>query len=284
MNKTIGIVGLGRVGKEVARGYLAKGYKVMGYDIDNEANSFLESLGGKVGDSPQKIADSSDILLILVLNDEQVHEVIESIKKTSNKNLIVICMSTINRSNLENAAASCASIGLRFIDCPFTGGPARVATGRLTLIAAGESSSIDMIDTDLDVIGNITRAGEKPGLGQAVKHCNQLLVGTTQAATMEVIALSRRLGLDPKLVCSVVGSGIAGSDYFRLLAESVLDGKPSPGGLGQMCKDMAIVANTTKEVGLPANAANAAAKYFEKAAKLGMQDRESADLIEVVEG
>jgi 3-hydroxyisobutyrate dehydrogenase-like beta-hydroxyacid dehydrogenase len=218
-----------------------------------------------------------------VLNDEQVHEVVESISKTINKKLTVICMSTINRNNLEKAATQCADAELSFIDCPFTGGPARVANGSLTLIAAGKNRLIDLIEPELSIIGNITRAGEKPGLGQAVKHCNQLLVGTTQAATMEVIALSRRLGLDPKLVCSVVGSGIAGSDYFRLLAESVLEGKPSPGGLGQMCKDMAIVANTTKEVGLPANAANAAASYFEKAANLGMQNRESADLIEVVE-
>lgn len=283
MKNTIGIIGLGRVGKEVARTYTDISYSVIGYDVDEKSISFLKSIGGTTYGSPKLVADSCKILLVLVLNDDQVQEVMEDIIKTSNTALIVVCMSTINRSNLEKAADLCADAGLSFVDCPFTGGPARVANSSLTLIAAGESELIDTIEPTLDVIGNITRVGDTPGLGQAVKHCNQLLVGTTQAATMEVIALARKLKLDPKQVCSVVGSGIAGSDYFRLLAESVLDKKPSPGGLGQMCKDMAIVANTTREVGLPANVANAAAEYFKKAANLGMQDREGADLIEVVE-
>ena len=87
----------------------------------------------------------------------------------------------------------------------------------------------------------------------------------------------------PDLVSQVVGSGIAGSDYFRLLADSVLQKTPSPGGLGQMCKDVSIVVNTTRDANLPAYVANATAKYFLQAETPGMQDREGADLIEVVE-
>ena len=135
----------------------------------------------------------------------------------------------------------------------------------------------------LEVIGNIVKAGDKPGLGQAIKHCNQLLVGATHAATMEVITLARKLGLDPGLVCRVIASGIAGSDYFRLLSESVLEGKPSPGGLGQMCKDISIVVNTARAVKMPAYVATAAFQYFLGAEALGMEDCEGADLIEVVE-
>jgi 3-hydroxyisobutyrate dehydrogenase-like beta-hydroxyacid dehydrogenase len=84
-------------------------------------------------------------------------------------------------------------------------------------------------------------------------------------------------------VCQVVGSGIAGSDYFRLLAESVLKKTRSPGGLGQMCKDLAIVANTAREAKMPALVATAAAQYFLAAEAMGMHGREGADLIEVVE-
>ena len=120
-------------------------------------------------------------------------------------------------------------------------------------------------------------------VGQAIKHCNQLLVAATHAATMEVITLARRLGLNPALVSQVVGSGIAGSDYFRLLSESVLEKTPSPGGLGQMCKDVSIVVNTAREVKMPAHVVTAASQYFLVAEALGMQAREGADLIEVVE-
>ena len=108
-------------------------------------------------------------------------------------------------------------------------------------------------------------------------------VSPTHAATMEVIALARRLGLDPALVASVAGSGIAGSDYFRLLADSVLTKTPSPGGLGQMCKYMKIVKATLQESGFSARVALAASDYFQEAQDRGMEGREGADLISVVD-
>jgi 3-hydroxyisobutyrate dehydrogenase len=169
------------------------------------------------------------------------------------------------------------------VDCPFTGGPARVPTASLTLIAAAPAELIEEVRPVLEIIGKIVHVGNRPGLGQAVKHCNQLLVGSTHAAVMEVITLARRQNLDVKQVCQIIGSGIAGSDYFRLLSESVLDGKPSPGGLGQMCKDMSIVVNTGREVKAPLYVATAAYYYFLGAQALNMESMEGADLIRVVD-
>jgi len=197
--------------------------------------------------------------------------------------LTVICMSTISRLTLETLAGKCKERNIGFVDCPFTGGPARIKSRSLTLIAAAPQPLLRRVSPILEVLGKITYAGSEPGLGQAIKHCNQLLVGTTHAATMEVIALSRKLGLDPSLVTSVISSGIAGSDYFRLLSESALMKTPSPGGLGQMCKDMSIVVKTMDEANMHGYVASAASEYFSEAARLGMQDREGADLIDVVE-
>jgi 3-hydroxyisobutyrate dehydrogenase-like beta-hydroxyacid dehydrogenase len=172
---------------------------------------------------------------------------------------------------------------ISFVDCPFTGGPARIPDANLTLIAAAPVKLLEVVSPVLNVIGHIVRVGDKPGLGQAVKHCNQLLVGVTHAAVMEVITLARELDLDPNLVCQVVGKGIAGSDYFRLLSDSVLSNKPSPGGLGQMCKDVSIVVNTAQSANFPAYLATAMSNYFSEAEKLGLQNHEGAALIDVVE-
>lgn len=285
MAKSIGIVGLGRVGMATAKAYLEAGYQVFGCDKRPEVINPFQSLGGSFLQTPEEIAQHTQTIVVLVLNDAQVMEVITGEKgllKGIHSKTTVICMSTINRSNLEAVAKACAKKKVSFVDCPFTGGPARIPTGSLTLIAAAPPDVLAAITPVLEVIGNIVHAGERPGLGQAIKHCNQLLVGATHAATMEVITLARKLGLDPALVTEVIGSGIAGSDYFRLLSESVLQQKPSPGGLGQMCKDVSIVTNTTREVKMPAYVATAASQYFLLAEALGMQDREGADLIEVV--
>jgi 3-hydroxyisobutyrate dehydrogenase-like beta-hydroxyacid dehydrogenase len=286
MTENIGIIGLGRVGLLVAKAYMRAGYQVFGCDQQSEAARELESSGGTHLSTPEEVAKNTQVIILLVLNDDQVvsvttgqHGILSGIRKGTT----IICMSTINRSTLEAVAAQCEEQGAGFIDAPFTGGPARVADGSLTLIVAAPSEFYQAIRPILEVIGKPVHVGESPGLGQAVKHCNQLLVGVTHAATMEVITLARKLGLDPEVVTKVIGSGIAGSDYFRLLSESVLTGKPSPGGLGQMCKDVAIVVNTTREVKMPAYVASSAAQYFHLAKIWKMQDREGADLIEVVE-
>ena len=148
---------------------------------------------------------------------------------------------------------------------------------------AGKTEVLEKVRPILNVIGKIIPAGSTPGMGQAIKHCNQLLVGTTHAATMEVIALARKMNLDLAVVTQVIGSGIAGSEYFRLLAESVINRKPSPGGLGQMSKDMSIVKDTLNAFRFDARVALAAQEYFAAASEQGMDDKEGADLITVVE-
>ena len=286
MPQSIAIIGLGRTGMAASRAYLAAGYTVFGCDKRPEARAELEAMGGTSFQVPEEVANRVSTILIMVLNDQQVMEVLAGtnglLEKTTAGNSI-ICMSTINRSGLEVIARMCAEKNVHLLDCPFTGGPARIADASLTLIAAGPPELVASVRADLEIIGRVVLVGDKPGMGQAVKHCNQLLVGATHAATMEVITLAGRLGLDAGLVCRVAGSGIAGSDYFRLLAESVLEQKPSPGGLGQMCKDVAIVAKTVEEAGMPAYVARAAQQYFAMAAELGMEEREGAALIEVVD-
>jgi len=286
MDKKIGIIGLGRIGLPISEAYLKSGYEVYGYDIRKEAVKSFELLGGYSRTSPELVAIHCEIVLIVVLNDQQVIEALTGTKgilQGMNQGGIIVCMSTINRSNLVKMADACLQKKINFVDCPFTGGPARIPDASLTLIAAAPTELLKEISSVLNVIGYIVNAGEKPGLGQAVKHCNQLLVGATHAAVMEVITLARELGLDPGMVCHVVGEGIAGSDYFRLLSDSVLSHKPSPGGLGQMCKDVSIVVNTAHEVKFPALLATAIGKYFSEAEKMKLQDQEGAALIEVVE-
>ena len=286
MIKNIGIIGLGRCGMPAAKAYIKAGYEVYGYARRPEVIEAFKAMGGNHVENPSKVGENSDLVIVMVLNDAQVIEVIsgeKGILKSIKPGATIVCMSTINRFNLESVANQCYEKNIGFIDCPFTGGPARIPEGNLTLIAAGPPHLMDTVSPVLDVIGNVVNAGDEPGLGQAIKHCNQLFVGANHAATMEVITLARKLGLDPSLVCKVVGSGIAGNDYFRLLSESVLEQKPSPGGLGQMCKDVSIVVNTAREVKMPAYVATAVSQYFLTAEALGMQNREGADLIEVVE-
>jgi 3-hydroxyisobutyrate dehydrogenase len=286
MSETIGIIGLGRMGMVAAKKYIKEGYKVFGYARRPEVIQEFTKAGGIALRNSREVAEKVGKVIVYVLNDQQVIDVVtgaDGILKGSHKDTRVICMSTIDKENLEWLAEQCAIKGVGFIDAPVTGGPARVEAGTLTIIAAAPKDLLKECRAVLEVQGKITYVGEKPGLGQAVKHCNQLLVATTLAATAEVITLARKGGLDLRLVCQVIGSGICGSDWFRLLTSSILDNSPAPGGLGQMCKDIGLVINDSRRVRTPLIVTSAAYQYFLAALSLGMENAEVHELIKVLE-
>ena len=286
MSEAIGIIGLGRMGMVAAKKYIKEGYKVVGYARRPEVVKEFTGAGGIALRNSREVAEKSGKIIVYVLNDQQVIEVVtgpDGILEGCHKETRVICMSTIDKENLEWVAEQCAKKKVGFVDSPVTGGPARVEAGTLTLIVATSKDLLEECQPVLEVQGKITYVGEKPGLGQAVKHCNQLLVATTLAATVEVITLARKGGLDLRLVCQVVGSGICGSDWFRLITSSILDNTPAPGGLGQMCKDIGLVINDSRRVRTPLIVASAAYQYFLAALSLGMENADVHELIKVLE-
>ncbi len=286
MSETIGIIGLGRMGMVAAKKYMREGYKVVGYARRPEVVKEFADAGGIVVRNGKEVAERSGKVIVYVLNDQQVIDVVtgtDGILRGCHSETRVICMSTIDKENLEWVAEQCSTKGVGFIDAPVTGGPPRIEAGTLTIIAAGNKELLEKCRPLLEVQGKITYVGEKPGLAQLVKHCNQLLVATTLAATIEVITLAKKQGLDPILVCKVVGSGIAGSDWFRLISSNILENRPAIGGLGQMCKDIGLVINDGRRARVPLIVASAAYQYYLSALSLGMENAEVHELIRVLE-
>jgi 2-hydroxy-3-oxopropionate reductase len=268
-----------------AKRFVEDGFTVYGYARRPEVIQQFTDFGGKSVPSPAELAARAPVVIVMVLNDDQVIEVItgpQGILKGTAAGSTVICMSTINRDNLDRMARECEAQKVNFIDCPFTGGPARVANGTLTLIAAAPEPVLSPCRGILEVIGKITFAGETPGMGQAIKHCNQLLVTAIHAATIELIILAQKSGVDPKLVCEVVGSGIGGNDYFRLLSRAILDKTSSPGGMGQLWKDINIVIASSRKHNLPLLVASAVSHYFNMSVAQGLANDDSSKMMEVM--
>jgi 3-hydroxyisobutyrate dehydrogenase-like beta-hydroxyacid dehydrogenase len=286
MTETIGIVGLGRMGMPAAKALINAGYRVVAHDCRVEAMDEIVSAGGETASDYKTVARKAQTVIVFVLNDPQVIEVVtgpRGLLAGAGNGSVVVCMATIRKDNLIRVAERCRKEGVAFVDCPCTGGPARAENGTLTLIAAAENDLMDRCRPMLETLGAIVHVGETPGMGQAVKHCNQHLVSTIHAATMEVILMAKKSGLDVKQVCEVVGSGVGGNDYFRMLSKSVLEGTPAPCELSLMCKDSNIVVDTGRQMKLPLMVATAANQYFLAGESLGLEKEESSILMQVVE-
>jgi len=287
MKETVGIVGLGRMGMPTAKVLMKAGYRVVGFARRPEVIDEFVSMGGEQASDYKTVAQKAKTVILFVLNDAQVIEVItgpNGLLSGCTPGSTIICMATINKDNLEWVAGQCADGNVGFVDLPCTGGPARIEAGTLTMIAGAPKALLDKCRPILDPLGTIVHVGEKPGMGQAVKHCNQLLVATTHAAVMEIVLMARKQGLDLAQVGEVIGSGIAGSDYFKLLYASVVGEATPPGGLGQMCKDINIVVNSGRRLKIPLLVATAANQYFMAAESLGLENEESSALFQVVKG
>lgn len=285
MTKAIGIIGLGRCGMPAAKRFSEHGFTVYGYARRPEVIDKFTGLGGRHLGSPAEVAKRSPVIIVMVLNDEQVIDAVtgsQGIVQGAPEGATVICMSTINRDNLDLVFSACRARKVKFIDCPFTGGPARIANGTLTLIASAPEAVLTPCRSILEIIGKITYAGDTPGMGQAVKHCNQLLVTAIHAATVELILLAQKSGVDPRLACEVAGSGIGGNDYFRLLSKAILDNTSSPGGMGQLWKDINIVITTMRRHNLPLLVASAVSHYFNMSVAQGLANEDSSRMMETI--
>jgi len=286
MGNAIGIVGLGRMGLPAAKLLIRKGYTVVGCDRDTVPLDELVAAGGAAASDAKAVAQKADTIIVFVLNGGQVQTVINGksgLLAGIREGACIICMSTIRQAQIERTAAQCLKKNVALVDCPCTGGPARAENGTLTLIAAGEKDAVDRCRPILENLGTIVPVGEIPGMGQAVKHCNQLLVSVTHAAVIEVILMARRAGLDERLVCEVIGSGVGGSDYFKLLSASIIDKSAAPCAMALMCKDSNIVVDSSRSMQLPLLVAGAANQYFLAAESLGLANEESSELMRVVE-
>ncbi len=286
MAETVGMVGLGRMGMPAAKALITAGYHVVAHDCRSEAMDELLSAGGEPARDYETVARKAQTVIVFVLNDQQVIDVVagsRGLLAGAVDGSVVVCMATIRKDNLLWVARQCRKQNVAFVDCPCTGGPARAERGTLTLIAAAEDDLLDRCRPILEKLGTIVHVGKAPGMGQAVKHCNQLLISTLHAATMEVILMAKKSGLDAKQVCDVVGSGVGGNDYFRLLSKSVLEGTPAPCELSLMCKDSNIVVDTGRQMRLPLMVATAANQYFLAGESLGLEKEESSALMQVVE-
>lgn len=286
MQQSIGIVGLGRMGLPAAKVLIKAGYHVVGYDIRRKAVDEFVGMGGESAVDCRSVAEKTKTVIVFVLNDEQVIDVITGKSGLLSGNASghhIICMATIHKANLERLAAQCAEKGVGLVDSPCTGGPARTESGTLTLIAAASDDALEKCRPIMALLGNIVRVGNTPGMGQAVKHCNQLLVAVTHTAIMELIQMARKSGLDPRQTCDIISSGVAGSDYFRMVADSMLEGTPAPCSLGLLIKDSDIVMGSARSLKLPLLTATAANQYFLSADAMGLEEEESSGLIKILD-
>ena len=255
MAEQIGFVGLGIMGKPMARNLMKAGYELTVYDIVGDAMEELVSDGANGASSCREVAEKT-AKIITMLPDSADSErailgpdgVLEGAKPGSH----IIDMSSIAPLVSQKIAGECAQKGVDMLDAPVSGGEPGAINGTLAIMVGGKQSVFDECYDLMKVMGaNVALTGDV-GAGGGTKLANQIIVAANIQALSEAMVLSQRAGVDPEKVFEAIRGGLAGSAVMEAKAPMMLDRNFRPGFRIRLHqKDLRNVLQTAQELNVP---------------------------------
>ena len=251
---TIGFIGLGIMGKPMAKNLLAGGCALLVNDIDKDAEAALAALGATVA-SPVEMAKACDIIFTILPNGAVVQEVLlsaEGITRDARPNLIVVDMSSVTPTESQTCADALARHGIAFLDCPVSGGEPGAIAGTLAFMCGGKQEDFDRVVPYFDIMGSSAVLIGGTGAGSVTKLANQVIVNLTIAAVSEALVLASKAGADPQKVYQAIRGGLAGSAVLDAKAPMMMARNFTPGGkISINHKDIKNVVNTAHDLDVP---------------------------------
>ncbi len=291
MAQTVGFVGLGAMGSGMARCLVRAGFQVRGVDVRPAATEQLVRDGGVACRSAAEAGAGADVAAVIVLNAEQVDEVVfgaDGLAQSLERGSLVVCMSTMSPARSRALAARAAEAGLGWLDAPVSGGVVRAAEGSLTVMVGGEATDLERSRAVLDAFAQHVFHLGPVGTGSTAKMVNQILVYCNLASTVEAMTLCRKAGADPRAVYDVIKTAMGASAIFESRVPNMLDGTYQSGGsLRIALKDLGIVEETARELGMPLMMSSQATQLFRATAamrSIETDDLEIARLMEQLAG
>jgi len=255
VDKQIGFIGLGIMGRPMAKNLLKAGFPLSVYNRTREKARELIKDGASEGSSPKDIASKTDVVITMVTGSPDVEAVVlgeEGIIQGARPGQIVVDMSTISPDVTRRIAETLRQQGVTMLDAPVTGGEIGAVNGTLTIMVGGDKVAFEACLPIFQAMGKrIVYAGPS-GAGQTIKLCNQILAALNQIGVSEAIALCFKAGISLDTMLEVTTTGAGGSWALEHLGRKVLAGDLKPAFMIRlMQKDLALVLELAKQLNLP---------------------------------
>ena len=287
MIKKIGFIGLGIMGKPMATNLMEAGYKVTGYDIDQDAMKTMAEKGAGRASSPKEAAKSADAIITMLPSDQIVEEVAtgkDGALEGMGKGAILVDMSTISPRTAMRVAEKLEEKGMEMLDAPVSGGDVGAKEGTLSIMVGGKQEIFDRMLPVLQKMGkNVSHVGDH-GAGQVAKAANQIIVALTIEAVAEALIFAKKSGVDPKRVRDALMGGFAQSRVLDLHGQRMLDRNFEPGGrVALHKKDTEIAMSMAKELGMYLPGTALVSQLWNTVAAHGGLNWDHSSLVKVLE-
>ena len=252
---TIGFIGLGIMGKPMARNLLKAGYPLVVHSRSRGPVDELAAEGAKAMANGKEVAAHADVVITMLPDSPDVELVIagaNGVFAGARAGALIIDMSTISPIVARKLAKDAEARGLTMLDAPVSGGEAGAINVALSIMVGGTVVGFERALPIFQALGkNIVHIGEA-GAGQVCKAANQVVVALTIAAVSEALTLAEQAGADPAKVRQALLGGFAQSRILDVHGQRMLDRNFKPGFRVKLHeKDLAIALATGKEYGVP---------------------------------
>jgi 2-hydroxy-3-oxopropionate reductase len=228
----IGFIGLGIMGRPMAKNLLKAGHKLVIYDVVRSSVDEVAANGAARGESCSDVASKSDIVITMLPDGPDVETAVlgpAGVLEGARKGCILIDMSSISPLVSQKVGAASALKGIEFLDAPVSGGEPKAIDGTLAIMVGGEAKAFEKVRPILESLGSSVLLTGPVGAGNVTKHANQIMVACNIAAMGEALVLATRAGLDPEVVFNAVKGGLAGSTVLNAKAPMVIARNFKPG-------------------------------------------------------
>jgi 2-hydroxy-3-oxopropionate reductase len=285
--KTVGYIGLGIMGKSIARNILKAGYPLVVHNRSQAAVDELVIEGAKAASSPAEVAAQVDVIFTNLPDSPDVELVAlgeKGILSAAKPGLIFIDNSTIKPATWREIARLMAEKGVRCLDAPVSGGDIGARNGTLTVMVGGSADALEEVRPILEAMAKtITHVGA-PGDGQIAKAANQIMVAAQMVAMGELLIFAQKSGANPRKVIEAIRGGAAQCWTLDVKPPRLFAGNRQPGFKASMqSKDLNIILETARQYGVPLPTTSVNAQLFSAMLQQGLGDLDNSAVITIIE-
>ncbi|MCK6585461.1 MAG: NAD(P)-binding domain-containing protein [Anaerolineales bacterium] len=283
----VGYIGLGLMGKSIARNIMKAGYPIFIHNRSRAAVDELAAEGAVPATSPKEVAEQVDIVFTNLPDSPDVEKVAlgeNGIIAGAHHGLIFVDNSTIKPATARMIAGKLKEKGILSLDAPVSGGDIGAKNATLTVMVGGDAEALEKVMPVFQAMGKtVTHVGEA-GAGQVAKAANQIMVAAQMVAMGELLVFSKKAGVDPRKVVDAIKGGAAQCWTLDVKPPRLFDGNRNPGFKAHMqLKDLRIVLDTATEYNIPVSSAEVHTKFFQEMIDIGMGELDNSAVVGVVE-
>lgn len=251
----VGFIGLGIMGKPMAKNLLKAGYDLVVADLNQEAVAELAAAGAQTVANGAGVAGACQVVITMVPNSPHVRAAVlgeNGVAQGAKPGTVLIDMSSIDPTESKAIGAELAKKGIEMLDAPVSGGEPKAIDGTISVMVGGKRELFDRYyDLLMAMAGSVVYVGEL-GSGNVAKLANQIVVAVNIAAVAEALTFAKKAGTDPELVYQAIRGGLAGSTVMDAKAPMMLAGNFKPGFRVELhIKDLTNALNAAHAISAP---------------------------------